>query len=76
MIEKSQVDVYFKILVLESALLSYLVAASFINRIRAESMWWCILFLMIASNIYYLQYKNGHKNIKSLCDETDKNGDN
>lgn len=54
-IGQGQEDIYFKILVLESALVSYLVAASFINRIRAESMWWCILFLMIATNIYYLQ---------------------
>ncbi len=45
---------YFHVLVLESAFLGYLCAASFINRIRAESLWWCILFLMIAVNIYYI----------------------
>ncbi len=54
-IAQAQEDVYFKILMLEAALVSYLVAATFINRIRAESMWWCILFLMIATNIFYLQ---------------------
>lgn len=63
---------YFHVLSMEAAFLGYLVAATFINRIRAESLWWCILFLMIATNIYYLQYKNGHKKIESLKDETEK----
>lgn len=54
-IDNCLIECYFKIIVFESALLSYLVAATFINRIRAESMWWCILFLMIATNVYYLK---------------------
>jgi hypothetical protein len=63
---------YFHVLSLEAGFIGYLGAATFINRIRAEALWWCILFLMIATNIYYLQYKNGHKKIESLKDETEK----
>jgi len=43
-------------LALEGALLSFLVAASFINRARAEMLYWLILFIAIASNIYYLRF--------------------
>lgn len=69
---QNQTKLYFHVLSLEAGFLGYVTAATFINRIRAESLWWCILFLMIATNIYYLQYKNGHKKIESLNEETDK----
>ena len=49
-------NAYFKVLALEGALLSFLVAASFIDRARAEMLYWLVLFIAIASNIYYLRY--------------------
>jgi hypothetical protein len=55
---------YFKIQALEAAFVSYLVSASFINRARAEVLFWLILFLMISFNIYYLS-----KEIKNLNDD-------
>ena len=52
---------YFKILALECALLGYLAAATFIDRFRAEVLYWMILFLAVAINVYYLQ----HQQVKS-----------
>lgn len=51
-------DAYFKVLALEGALLSFLVTASFIDRGRSEMLYWLILFIAIASNIYYLRSKD------------------
>jgi hypothetical protein len=45
-------------LALEGALLSFLVAASFIDRARAEMLYWLILFIAIASNVYYLRFSD------------------
>lgn len=55
LLESNLTNEYFHVLVLEASCLSYMVAATFINRIRAESLWWSILFLMVATNVYYLQ---------------------
>lgn len=49
-------DAYFKVLALEGALLSFLVAASFIDRTRSGMLYWLILFIAVASNIYYLRF--------------------
>jgi O-antigen ligase len=51
-------DAYFKILALEGALLCFLIAASFIDRTRSGMLYWLILFIAVASNIYYLRYRN------------------
>lgn len=61
LLDCGRVEYYFHVLCLEASLLGYFSAATFINRIRAESMWWCIVILMIATNVYYLQYKDGHE---------------
>ncbi|RBW49727.1 O-antigen ligase family protein [Marinobacter sp. F3R11] len=49
-------DAYFKVLALEGALISFLVAASFIDRARSEMLYWLILFIAVASNIYYIRF--------------------
>lgn len=55
LIELKLYDCYFKVIALEGALISYLVAASFINRSRAEILYWLILFILVAFNIYVLK---------------------
>jgi len=55
LVEVENYDAYFKVLSLEAALLSFLVAVSFIDRARSEMLYWLILFIAIASNIYYLR---------------------
>ncbi|HLV77412.1 MAG TPA: hypothetical protein VKY53_05750, partial [Marinobacter sp.] len=46
----------------EVALLSYMVSASFIDRFRSEILWWMILFVAAAGNVYYLQYQEHRAN--------------
>jgi len=66
LVEREENTAYFKLLALECALLSYLVPASFINRFRAEILYWMILLLAVAVNVYYLQKirKNRQENVK------------
>lgn len=52
-----KIDEYFKVVAIEVALLSFLVAASFINLFRSQLLYWLILFLACGANIYYLQDK-------------------
>lgn len=55
LLEQENTEAYFKVLALECALIGYLVAGSFIDRFRAEILYWMILFLAAAVNVYYLQ---------------------
>ena len=56
-LEQENTRAYFKLLALECALIGFLVAGSFIDRFRAEILYWMILFLAAAINVYYLQDK-------------------
>ncbi|WP_418140123.1 O-antigen ligase family protein [Marinobacter sp. MA] len=56
-IEKGDSDAYFQILAIECALIAYLVAGTFVNRFRAEILYWMILFLAVAINVYYLRHR-------------------
>ena len=51
---------YFQILALECAFIGYLAAGTFINRFRAEILYWMILFLAVAIKVYYLQAKRAN----------------
>lgn len=52
MIAKNDYKSYFLIIALECALISYLIAATFINRIRAVAPYFLILYMLCANNIY------------------------
>lgn len=54
-VSKEQYEVYFKILALEGGLLAFLISASFIDRARAEVLYWLVLFLAVAANIYHFR---------------------
>jgi hypothetical protein len=56
-LDTDDIEAYFKLLALECALLGYLAAGTFIDRFRAEILYWMILFLAAAINIYYLQHQ-------------------
>ena len=56
-------DEYFKMVAIETALFSFLVAASFINQFRSELLYWLILFVACGANIYYFQDKAKSENI-------------
>jgi hypothetical protein len=54
-IERQQYSDYFKLLALECSFLGFLASATFINRFRAEILYWMILFVAVAVKLYYLQ---------------------
>lgn len=56
-LREENIGAYFHLLVIEAGLLAYLVAASFIDRARAEVLYWFLLFGAAAANVYYLQYQ-------------------
>lgn len=63
-LQENATQTYFKIRALECALVSYLVAGSFINSFRAEILFWMILLLAVAINIHYLRARGSEKTIR------------
>jgi hypothetical protein len=61
--EQGHVDEYFKMYALEGALIAFLIAMTFLNRLRADVLYWCILYICCAYNIYVLK---GFKETKSV----------
>ncbi len=59
-----RIAAYFKMLMLECALVCFLVSASFIDRARAEVLFWLLLFICIACNVYYLQQQTERLKLK------------
>ena len=53
--EAENFNQYFKIVMLQSILWSFIVAMSFLNRMRAEVLYWFILYTACAYNIYIIQ---------------------
>lgn len=62
-IEGGDSRTYFKILALECALIGYMVAATFIDRFRAEILYWMILFLALAIKFHYLLPKEEQSSV-------------
>jgi putative inorganic carbon (HCO3(-)) transporter len=58
--ENGDYSTYFKILALECSLIGFLVSATFINRFRAEILYWMIFFILISIKIYSSKF---HSNI-------------
>jgi hypothetical protein len=58
---KGDFENYFKIISLEAALISFLIAMSFMNRFRAEILYWLILYTACAYNIYVIKLPDSHK---------------
>jgi hypothetical protein len=54
--ERKQIDEYFKVIALQAMLISFLVGMTFLNRMRAEILYWCILYSACAYNIYVLKF--------------------
>jgi O-antigen ligase len=51
----NEIDRYYKIVAIEAAFVAFVVAMSFMNRFRAEILYWCVLFTACAYNIYVLR---------------------
>jgi len=59
---KGLVDDYFKMIALQASLIAFVVCMTFINRLRAEILYWLVLYSAIAYNVYIL--KCNEKGIK------------
>lgn len=60
--EGKKVDEYFKVIALQAALISFIVAMTFLNRMRAEILYWCILYSACAYNIFVLKSISSQQN--------------
>lgn len=56
----NRADEYFKVIAIQAALLSFIVSMTFINRMRAEVLYWLILYAACAYNIYVLKTQSGN----------------
>lgn len=63
LLEVNKVDEYYKMVALQAAFISFLIAMSFLNRFRAEVLYWCVLFSACAYNIYVVKTGFGKKQI-------------
>lgn len=61
--DMGKIDEYFKVRAIEAALVGFIITMSFLNRMRADVFYWCILYSACAYNIYVL---------KSQVDEDEK----
>ena len=57
LLKKEKLDEYYKVVAVQCCLTSFVVSMTFLNRLRGELLYWCILFCAIAYNIYYLKPK-------------------
>ena len=56
------VDEYFKIIALQGSLIAFVIAMTFLNRMRAEVLYWLIMFSAAAYNVYVLKKYAGQPN--------------
>jgi hypothetical protein len=55
LLKNQEYDAYFKVIAIQGALLGFVVTMTFLNRFRAEILYWCVLFCASAYNIYVLK---------------------
>lgn len=54
-IQKNDYNGYYLSVTLQASLLAFVIAMTFVNRLRADVFYWCILYSACAYNIYYIQ---------------------
>ncbi|MGI9284681.1 MAG: O-antigen ligase family protein [Pseudomonadales bacterium] len=62
--ENEKIEEYFLLIAIESSILIFIVSGTFINRFRAEILYWLILFLACAVNVFYLSRTNSSSAVK------------
>lgn len=75
LIERQQYERYYKVVALETALIVFLISATFINRIRAELLYWLIMFLCCGANILYLRARQeleSSRGVKALVVDSER----
>lgn len=56
LVEQGRNDAYFQVISFQCAMIAFMVAATFIDRARAEIFYWMFLFIACAGNVYYLRF--------------------
>jgi O-antigen ligase len=51
----NQIEQYFKVVAIGCALFCFIISMTFLNRLRAEVLYWCVPYTAIAYNIYFLK---------------------
>lgn len=54
--DRNQIEEFFKVRAIEGALLAFIITMTFINRLRADVLYWCILYSACAYNIYVIKH--------------------
>jgi hypothetical protein len=57
--EDNNLEQYFKVVAIGCAMFCFVISMTFLNRFRAEILYWLILYSAIAYNIYYVKRING-----------------
>jgi len=58
---ENRIEPYFKVLAIGCSLFCFVISMTFLNRFRAEILYWCILYTAVAYNIYFLRSINENK---------------
>jgi hypothetical protein len=58
-----RVDEYFKMIAIQGAFVAYLISMSFLNRSRAEILYWLVMISASAYNLYILKDRNKSKGL-------------
>lgn len=53
--QQNRVDEYFKVRAIEAALICFIITMTFLNRMRAEVLYWLVLYCACAYNIYVIR---------------------
>ncbi len=62
-----EVNAYFRVIAVEAAFISYLVASTFIDQVRTELIYWFIIFIACLGNIHI--FRESNLNQKELKDK-------
>ncbi|WP_395345527.1 O-antigen ligase family protein [Ningiella sp. W23] len=60
--EQNKLPQYYKVIAIQCAFLGFIVTMTFLNRLRGEMLYWCILYCSIAYNLFYLKAEAAEKN--------------
>ena len=61
LLKNKDIDNYYKIIAIEAFFLAFIIAMTFLNRFRAEILYWLVMFTACAYNIYVIKPKSESK---------------
>jgi O-antigen ligase len=55
---EKNIEQYFKVVSIGCALFCFIISMTFLNRFRAEILYWLILFSAVAYNVFYIKFSD------------------